>query len=439
MDKWLSNVNVVRVIALLLAVLLWAVVHMDISRTVPQTPVTVTTSSDTTQAVTIQKSGLDESRYHLISIYPASVTLNTKGKQAALKQINTTNVRVYVDLSNVIEGAQIVPVKVERLKNFPSGVESVTVNPTSVTVKIEKILKKEMPVTINLVGTPAEGLQAGTPIIKPNRVHIAMPESRLDLIQSVRASVNIDGAKEPVMKQVKLTAYDENGKEIITSISPAVVDVEVPITSPFKTMPLQIQLVGELPEGYSIAFMSQSANQVTVYAPQDVLDRTDFYNGLQIDLSSITSNKTFTLEIPLKPQVNRIEPGTVDVTLQIVPSETRKFDNMDITLSGENNQYETKVVKPPSGKIGITLEGAPGVLDKVHSVDIQAIVDVSNLPVGSYDLPVILNLPPFVRKAPGQDIKVGVEISDKSKAAAVQTDQGTGAQPSPSPSPAPQP
>ncbi|HEX7057029.1 MAG TPA: CdaR family protein [Bacilli bacterium] len=426
MDKWLSNVNIVRVIALLLGILLWAVVHMDISKSNQPVPAPVISSADTLN-VNVEKVGLDETRYHVLSIAPSSVTVKMRGKASALKRVSPANLRVYADLSGIVEGAQIVPLKVEKLRNFPDGVIDVQVEPDSITVKAEKIQKKEMPVTIALEGAPAEGLLAGTPIIAPNRVHVTLPESRMNELQSVSGTVNLQDAREQVRTQVKLSAFDAEGRELKGAIiSPAVVDVEIPITSPFKTMPLQIRLVGELPEGYAISQFSQSDGQVTVYGPQSALDKMDFYSGLEIDVSGLTEEKTFHLDIPLKDQISNVVPSKVTATVTVVPSVIKQFDDIAITFSGQNNLYETKVTKPADGHLSVNLEGAPEILNKLNSSDIQAFVDVSNRPTGIYELPLIFNLPQFVRLAPNQNLTVGVEIKEKpAEAADSKTDNQT--------------
>ncbi|MEB3103749.1 CdaR family protein [Ferviditalea candida] len=411
MDRWLNNMYVVRVIALVLGLLLWAVVHMDTTKTTTTSTAPLYGAEDISK-VSIETVGLDKNHYHLVSISPSTVTVRISGKTSSLNLVNTTNFQVLLDLSNVTEGAQIVPLKLEKLKDFPEDV-SAEVLPSSVTVKVEKNLKKEMPVTIDLGGSPAEGLVAGTPIINPSRVHVTVPESRQNDIQFVRGKVPVDGAKSAVVTQVKLAAYNADGKEVPASISPSIVDVEVPITSPFKRIPLQIKLTGELPEGYSIAAFHQSAGQVTVYGPQKELDAMQFYTGPQIDLTNMKSDKTFVLDIPLKGKVTQVDPNQMTVELTIVPSARKKLDQVGILISGENNQYATKVTNPANGKIDLILEGAPATIEKMGAEDVQAFVDVSNLPIGKYELPLMLNLPPYVRKAPNQDLKVSVEISER--------------------------
>jgi YbbR domain-containing protein len=284
---------------------------------------------------------------------------------------------------------------------------------------LEEKVKKEVPVTINVTGKPATGLKAGQPIIKPNRVIVTVPSSRENDVDTVKADINVDNAQSPVSKQVRLTAYDKNGRKMESaSIDPPVVDVEVPITSPFTTVPLQLKLVGEPPRGFSVASLTKNIDKVTVYGPQDLIDRMEFYEGPTINLTDLKENKDFSLDIPLKNNITQVEPAKVEVKVEIVPSAFKTLDGVPFSIIGQNDGFETKVVFPETGKLSVAVEAAPAVLEKLKATDIQAILDVSNLPPGRYELPVTLNLPSFVKKGPQQDLKATVEIvADQTKVA----------------------
>ena len=66
---------------------------------------------------------------------------------------------------------------------------------------------KEVPVVINVKGTPAAGLKAGQPIVKPNKVYITAQTSKLEQIENVRGEVSVDKAQSAVTKQVKIASF----------------------------------------------------------------------------------------------------------------------------------------------------------------------------------------------------------------------------------------
>jgi YbbR domain-containing protein len=337
-----------------------------------------------------------------------------RGKDSALKKVTSGSYKVQLDLTSVGKGEFVLPLKPE---GFPSSV-TVEIIPETVKVVLEEQQKKEMPVVVQLAGQPGEGLKAGQPIVNPNRVHITMPSSRLDEVDSVKAEVNIDKATSAVSKQVKLVAYDKDGKVVDAGISPPVVDVEVPITSPFKTMPLQLKLQGQPPLGYSVASMDQKVKKVTVYGQQKQLDTMDFFGGPVVDLSGLTDSKELSLDIGLpNSNITKVDPPSVDVKINIVPSATRTLTGVPIKIVGQNDGFDTKVIQPAIGLIDLKLEGAPDLLDKVQLADVQAFVDVSNLPPGSHEVKVNVNLPAFIKNISTPEMKVTVDIGAKKQSA----------------------
>ena len=143
-----------------------------------------------------------------------------------------------------------------------------------------------------------------------------------------------------------MQAFDKEGKEVTLGINPSVVDVEVPITSPFQTIPLQLKISGEPPKGFAIAMVTQTPDKVTVYGAQDVVDRLEFYQGPQLSVQDLKETKDYTLDIPLRNKVTQLDPAKVTVHVEIVPSITKAVENVPITIIGQNENYTTKVIQP---------------------------------------------------------------------------------------------
>ncbi|MFH5186598.1 YbbR-like domain-containing protein [Paenibacillus sp. TAB 01] len=206
----------------------------------------------------------DSNQFFVETIEPAQVVLTITGKDSALKKaMSISDYSVELDLTKVGKGEHIMPL---TPVGFPTTV-TVKVSPSSAKVIIDEKSNKQMPVTVNVTGIPAVGLKAGQPIVKPNKVTVTMPSGSIDAVDSVRADVNVEKAQAPVSNKVRLAAYDKDGKVLeMAGINPAVVEVEVPITSPFTTVPLQLKLVGEPPPGFSVASLVQNTDKVTVYA-----------------------------------------------------------------------------------------------------------------------------------------------------------------------------
>ncbi|CAG7657142.1 YbbR-like domain-containing protein [Paenibacillus allorhizosphaerae] len=423
MDQWLRNTNVVKVVALIIGILLWAVVRMDGGTISGTTSTGIKEEKIWNVSVTPK---YDADQFYVQLIEPAQVTVSLSGRDSVLKKVmNTASYSIELDLTKVGKGEHqlsLTPV------GFPSNV-TVKVSPATVKVVVDEKKNKSMPVTVNVTGIPAVGLKAGQPVVKPKQVTVAVPSGSYDAVETVRADVNVEKAQSPVSSKVKLVAFDKNGKPMeMATISPAVVDVEVPITSPFTMVPLQVKLVGEPPRGFAIASIRQSIDKVTVYGPQNILDRLEFYEGPQVNLNDLREDKEFTLPIPLKKDVKQLDPDKVVVNVSVVPSVTKTLDNIPISIIGQNDGFNTKVVQPETSQLSLVVEGASALVDKLKPQDVQAILDVSNLPPGKHEVPVTWNLPTFVKRGQLQDYKATVEISAKQVAGqSVKPEAGAGA------------
>ncbi|HZG77619.1 MAG TPA: CdaR family protein, partial [Paenibacillus sp.] len=231
MDNWLRNNNIIRIVAVVVGLLLWVIVRLDVQNASGPTQPTTVSQTYTNQSV--QVVGLDEERYTLLSYEPTKVSITVIGTAAALRRVEIEDYKVILDLTDVQAGEHLVSLTHE---GFPSNVQ-VVLDPPNVSVSLDEKERKEVPVTINIIGSPADGFTAGEPIAQPNRVNVTVSSSLADQVASVVGLIDIDGATESVKQQVKLVALDQEGTELDVAVTPAVVDVEMPVTSPFKTVP----------------------------------------------------------------------------------------------------------------------------------------------------------------------------------------------------------
>jgi YbbR domain-containing protein len=414
MDNWLRSNNIIRVVAVMVGILLWVIVRLDVQNTTG--PTQPTTVSQKYTGVEIQVEGLDENRYTLRSIEPKTVSLTLIGTGSALSKVKIGDYKVVLDLSEALPGETLMSLK---KVGFPSNVE-VVLDPPNVSVVLDEKERKEVPVTINTIGSPADGFSAGTPIVQPNRVNVTVTSSLSDEVASVVGLVDIEGAEASVKQQVKLVALNVDGAELDLDITPAVVDVEVPITSPFKTMPLQVTLEGATPSGLAVGAFEQSASEVTLYGQQAFLNSLEFYDGLEIDLSLLRETKTFEFNIPLQTGVERVEPSTVSVKVTIVEAVPQTLADVPIMLNGMSDDYTYKIVSPETKEIDVSVEAAPEIIANLKVSDVKAVVDVSNIPPGVYEVPVNVSLPSFVEKGPDNPAAVMVEVTAKSEEASAE-------------------
>lgn len=399
MDRWLRNKTIVQIVALCLGTLLWLIVHLEQQPSNPGNPNPVLDNQTMIYSdVQIEVVGLDQEQFHIRHIDPTYVRVTVSGSPSDLRNINAgaLDQSIVLDLNGFQPGTHNkVPLE---SRGYPEDVE-VTISPPSVSVSIESISHKEVPVEVIVQGEPKEGFRAGEAIVQPNRVNVAVPESQIDQIVKVLTVVDISNVTEAVVTEKKLVAINQAGEEVDVTISPSVAEISIPITSPFKTVPLQIKFNGEVPSGFAIADFYQSVDEVTIYGAETDIESYDFYSGISINISDLNRAQTFayTYNIPLQQQLHQVLPDKVDVLLRVVASQTKTFEDFPITLIGQNEEVHTEVTLPETGKFDLVLEGAPELLENVKPENVQAMIDVSNLPPGEYTRAIQLILPRFIK------------------------------------------
>lgn len=391
MDKWMKNNNFNKVLALVFGVILWTIVHVD---TEPTNKTTVNTESKIIDNVKIERSGYDDEKY-VYTMDVDSVRLEVLGKRSDLNFKLSDAYQVTVDLSEVEPGDNTLPLHY----SLPSGVMFGSMDPEQVNVHVELRTTKSFPVTINTKGEPAAGYQIGTPVIQPETVEVTLPASELSKVATVQGVIELDGESETFKeKKLKLFAFDSSGKEIEGAvIEPAAVSVEVPITLPFKSLPLEVSFSGQLPGSLVLSRVTPEVDVVTVYGTEEVLAGLSSYEAT-LDLSTIGSAGTQQLELQLKAPEGtaKIEPGTLKVSVTSAEIAQRTIEAIPIKLEGLGNGLTASMTEPPGKTVSLTVSGAPTLLDQLDQDNISVVADVGGYAAGVHQVSLQVTLPRFI-------------------------------------------
>lgn len=391
MDKWMKNNNFNKILALVFGVILWTIVHVD---TAPTNQTTVSTQSKIIENVKIEQVGIDNEKY-VYTFDADSVRMEVRGKNSDLNFKLSDAYNVMVDLSDVGPGDTTLPLNYD----LPSGVSLVEMIPSEVNVHVELRNTKSFPVTLVINGTPAEGYQLGTAVIDPAEVEVTLPASELGNVSKIQGTLELDGDSANITeKKVKLAAYDSSGNEIKNAvIEPSTVSVELPVTLPFKSLPLDVSFTGRLPGSLVLSRVTPEVDTVTAYGSEEVLAGLSSYEA-SLDLSSIKSAGTEQIKLELKPPEGtaKIEPAAVSVTVSVAQIGERTMENIPIKLEGVGSGLTAVVTDPAAKAITLTLSGAPTLLDQLDQDNISVVADVGGLAAGVHQVSLQISMPRFI-------------------------------------------
>lgn len=391
MDKWMKNNNFNKILALALSIILWTIVHVD-TPTANQT--TVNTESKTIENVKVEIEGFDSDLYVLTKDVE-SVRMEVRGKRSDLTYKFSDAYRVWLDLSDVKPGDNTLPL----MYSTPNGVTLDDMVPNQVNVHIELRTTKSFPVNVNISGAPAEGYELGSPVIDPVNAEVTLPASELARVAKVAGNIELDGENATFNeKRLRLAAYDSKGNELENAvISPSTVAVELPITLPSKTLPLDISFTGSLPGSLVLSRVTPDQDMVTVYGSEEILKNLSSYEAV-LNLSSITAPGTEQLKLELKPPegTGKIEPAAMNVSVSSAEITQRTLSGVPIKLEGVDRGLTARILDPVSSAVDLTVTGAPTLLDQLDQNNISVAADVKGLTAGIHNLPLQVSLPRFI-------------------------------------------
>ncbi|MGD6777407.1 MULTISPECIES: CdaR family protein [Bacillaceae] len=394
MDKFINNRWVMKIIALLLAFMLYMSVSIENSATqqTDSKPSPFSGSTDVQTVTDVPVETLYDRENLVVSGVPQSVTVTLEGPTASVKPTALQkDFEIIADLSNLGIGTHQVTLESRNL----SERLSVAIEPSVASVTIHERISEDFPVDVDFInrGQMEEGYQAEQPIVKPNIVKVTGSRELIESIALVKARVDLKGVNESIEQQSRVTVYDREGNTLNVEIDPPVVDVNVPITSPFKSVPLKINRKGSLKEDLSITKIEAEPNEVTVYGPKSAIDKLEFIDNIELDLTEITESTTIEVDVPVPDGVKRVVPEKVKINVEVEKEEQKTFTNVPIQQIGLSEGLELEFIDPESGLMDLTVLGAPSTLEGVNSSDMEMYINVTDLNAGEHEAPLEINGP----------------------------------------------
>lgn len=136
------------------------------------------------------------------------IEVRITGPQTIVKNLNPQQISVAIDLKNSKVGTTYYNLKTESIK-VPRGIKVVRVFPTTISVRLDEIVKKDVGVLPDLRGKPSAGLYIGRLIIEPDVVQILGPKSDMQRINKLYTEpIDLKNIKESVSKEYQLNLGD---------------------------------------------------------------------------------------------------------------------------------------------------------------------------------------------------------------------------------------
>lgn len=338
---------------------------------------------------------------YVIEGLPEKAEISLRGRTGELylaKQLGDH--RVSIDLSDLKAGTH----KVNLEYNNPVKNLKYTLSPSSVTIVIYPKVSEVRSLSIDLINSDKldDTLVVSNVLLDREDVIIKSYKEKLDTIANVKAivdvsTINNSSAGTYTVENVKLVAYDENGKEVTDiEVVPSLVTATVTITSPNKTVPLKVVPTGEVRSGSAISSISSTVNNVTIYADESILNEIN-YIEIEVDVTNLSEDKVYQKVINKPAGARSISDTSVTITVTMEEETSRDFENITVVTEGLAENLKASAASESDAKVTVSVKGVASLLESLEPSTIKAYVDLSNInETGTYAVPVYVT---------GEDVK----------------------------------
>lgn len=291
-----------RIICLLIACAMWVYVMTD------QNPIV-----ERSVEVHLQQNNLPNNM--MVFNAPEKILVRVRGSRTQVMADNLDKqISASVNLKNITEGQQSLPITVTY-----AGGEVVTVTPKEVSIYVDTVSEKKVPVTTRIVGAVSSDMTIGTSVITPPEVTLRGATHRIDKVNKVVAPIDVTDHTGSFQAESDLVAVSDDGYDIPNmKIIPERVMVQATMVSQMLStqVPVKLVMTGELPKGIVVTKTEILPESIRITAPPSVLKELKEVKTKPLDISKLDGSVVSAAELDL-PEKIIPELRTVQIRISV--------------------------------------------------------------------------------------------------------------------------
>jgi len=292
-----------KVLALLLAVILWVYVMNEQNPPVEQTLNVKLEVRNVAQNLVLAQS-------------TDQVKIRYRGPRSIIAGLRQQDLEVYVDARGLEEGQHLLPVKT----GIPGALEVIEVVPNTVEIRLEGQVTRILPVVPKFAGTTPPGIVIDKIEVVPAQVTITGSRSKVDMVAAVAVPVDMSGVNKNTVLEGLPHPYGNTGGAVEgVYVSPEKVQVHVSVLQGTitKTVDIKPSVIGELAPGAAITRVSTEPDKVEISGPAETVKKIDALYTAPVDVSGQAVDVVREVKIQGQEGVTTTRGDTVKVSVQI--------------------------------------------------------------------------------------------------------------------------
>jgi len=348
-------------------------------------------------AIPIEVRGVPADRMAAYGAENSKARVVLRAPRSIWQILQVEDIHAYVDLSAASPGKNIsVPVIVEVLRGPAQVVEY---SPQEITLSLEPLAEKDVPVLVVIDGTPALGYVARPPTYVPQAVTVRGPESRVAEVVRAQLRVSVKEQRQNVIGDLAAQPVDQAGNVVAyVEIIPKSISVNVPIEQlgNIRDMAVRVIVLGDPADGYRVASVTVDPPIVTVIGRQDVIQQLPGYldtDPVLLNGASASFTATVGLQLPEGLSVLLTPEVLVEVTLEM--QESKVTVPAEPEVLGLPTGYSVEL---QPARLRLVLIGPYTAIKDLDIDTVKVSVDVDGLAPGRHTLTPTITLPdPLIR------------------------------------------
>ncbi|MCC7538468.1 MAG: hypothetical protein IT379_19745 [Deltaproteobacteria bacterium] len=172
-----------------------------------------------------------------------TVAVRLNGPGPLLASLDTKRSPIVLDLSSAEIGTDFRLKIRDEMIRVPRGVRVLDIEPSRIPIRLERVKRKSVPVTLAPVGEPRDGYTIQSIKVSPDKVQVSGPASLIDRLGALETEpFDLTDLATSAQKTVGLVRADQ------LSVKPETVVVEISVavvmtTREFKRLPVEVRNV----------------------------------------------------------------------------------------------------------------------------------------------------------------------------------------------------
>ncbi len=355
---------------------------------------------------------------YVVEGLPETVDITLIGRKSDVylaKQLPTNDITV--DLTGLEPGVHKVNL---RYKKALSSVEY-KLDPSVATIVIYEKVSEEKEINYEVINKDKidSKLMVEDVTLSTDKVFVKGNEATLNEVASVKALIDLKNlvnqeVGDQELKDVKLVAYDSDGKKVNAEIVPGKVNATVKIASPQKEVPIRVipKNYQKIVFGKAISNITPDITKVTIYGQFDKLEKIT-YIPVYVDVSELKADKKYSITISKPTGVRAMSENSVNVSVALGNETTKEINDIYLEYENLGDGLSAQTIGENSNKVTVSVKGVQNVLSDLDPTTIKAYVDLKNLGVGEHEVKIDVRGSDLRAKYSSKTTKVTIRITEK--------------------------